>query len=322
MDATVRQRLQWVQMYLKTKDAGLVCRRCGISRPTLRLWVRRYAEQGPDGLVAKSHRPHTSPRRKVFEQQEQWILALRRERNLGARRIQHELQRLYQCSLSPATIQQVLRRQRVPPLRRHRRPEEPRRYSREVLGACVQMDTIKISSGLYQYTAIDDCSRYLVVALFPRRTAANTLRFLEQVLDELPFPIQRLQTDNGTEFTAYAVQDFLLENAIKFRPIPIKTPHLNGKVERAQQTVLTEFYATANLKAPNLEEALGIWQLYYNYQRVHGSLGVTPMQRVCERFPQTPYSDEVQAGFDAEGEAARVNKRLLATLKRQAKGHS
>ena len=95
------------------------------------------------------------------------------------------------------------------------------------------MDTIIIAPGLYQYTAIDDCSRYLVVALFPRRTAANTLRFLEQVLDELPFPIQRLQTDNGTEFTAYAVQDFLLENAIKFRPIPIKTPHLNGKVERA-----------------------------------------------------------------------------------------
>ncbi len=46
------------------------------------------------------------------------------------------------------------------------------------------------------------------------------------------------------------------------------------------------------------------------------------MQRVCERFPQTPYSDEVQVGFEAEAEAARVNKRLLATLKRQAKGHS
>src|ERR1051326_2816457 len=205
MDATVRQRLQWVQMYLKTKDAGLVCRCCGISRPMLRLWVSRYDKQGPAGLVAKSHRPHTAPGQKVFEQQEQWILELRQERNLGARRIQHELQRLHQCTLSPATIQRVLRRQHVAPLRRHRRPEEPRRYSREGPGACVQMDTIKIAPGLYQYTAIDDdCSRSLVVALFPRRTAANTLIFLEQVLDELPFPVQRLQTDNGTEFTAYA----------------------------------------------------------------------------------------------------------------------
>jgi transposase len=203
---------------------GFLCRRCGISRPTLRLWVCRYEEQGPAWLVAKSHRPHTALRRKVFEQQEQWILELRQERNLGARRIQHELQRLHQCPLSPSTIQRVLRRQHVAPLRRHRRPEVPRRYSRQVPGACVQMDTIKIAPGLYQYTAIDDCSRYLVLALFPHRTAANTLRFLEQVLDELPFPIQRLQTDNGTEFTAYAVQDFLLENAIKFQPIPRQNP--------------------------------------------------------------------------------------------------
>jgi hypothetical protein len=95
-----------------------------------------------------------------------------------------------------------------------------------------------------------------------------------------------------------------------------------GKSSVQSQTALAEFYATANLKAANLEEELGIWQLYYNYQRVHGSLGVTPMQRVCERFPQTPFSDEVQVGFHAEVEAARVNKRLLATLRRQAKEHS
>ncbi|WP_435370220.1 helix-turn-helix domain-containing protein, partial [Acinetobacter indicus] len=25
-------------------DAGLVCRRCGISRPTLRKWWKRYSE--------------------------------------------------------------------------------------------------------------------------------------------------------------------------------------------------------------------------------------------------------------------------------------
>lgn len=177
---------------LRTQDAGLVCRRCGISRPTLRLWVRCFQEQGLEGLVAQSHRPYPVPGQKVFEQQEQWILALRHQRNLGARRIQHELQRLHHCTLSPATIQQVLRRHQVSPLRHLRRLEEPRRYSREVPVACIQMDTLKIAPGLYQYTAIDDCSRYLIVALFPRRTAANTILFLEQGLDELHFPIQRL----------------------------------------------------------------------------------------------------------------------------------
>lgn len=38
MDREVKQRLGWVQLYEQTQDAGFVCRRCGISRPTLRKW--------------------------------------------------------------------------------------------------------------------------------------------------------------------------------------------------------------------------------------------------------------------------------------------
>jgi len=60
----------------------------------------------------------------------------------------------------------------------------------------------------------------------------------------MPFPIQRFQTDNGREFTAYDVQDQLMNWGIKFRPTRPASPHLNGKVERVQQTVLSEFYAT------------------------------------------------------------------------------
>jgi transposase InsO family protein len=92
---------------------------------------------------------------------------------------------------------------------------------------------MQLAPGLYQYTFVDDCTRYLVASLYLRRTPANTLEYLEQVLEELPFPIQRLQTDNGTEFLAYQVRDFLLELCIKHRPIPPRTPHLNGKVKRA-----------------------------------------------------------------------------------------
>jgi len=69
----------------------------------------------------------------------------------------------------------------------------------------------------------------LVVEVYPRRTAANTLEFLDLVLDAFSFPMQRLQTDNGTEFTVYTVQEFFLDCCIKFRPIPPRTPHLNGK---------------------------------------------------------------------------------------------
>jgi transposase-like protein len=51
------------------------------------------------------------------------------------------------------------------------------------------MDTCKIAPGLYQYTAIDDCTRYQVLALFPRRNTESTLEFFEKAIEEMPFPV-------------------------------------------------------------------------------------------------------------------------------------
>jgi hypothetical protein len=75
-----------------------------------------------------------------------------------------------------------------------------KRYAKEIPGERVQMDTCKIAPGLYQYTAIDDCTRIRVLAVYKRRSAANWLLFLEKVIEEFPFPIQRIQTDRGREF--------------------------------------------------------------------------------------------------------------------------
>ena len=75
-----------------------------------------------------------------------------------------------------------------------------------------------------------------MLGLYPRRAGKYTIAFLERVIEEMPFPIQRVQTDRGTEFFAEQVQRFLKLNFIKFRPIPPRSPHLNGKVERSQGT--------------------------------------------------------------------------------------
>ena len=75
MDA--RTRLGWIRLYEEIGNAGVVCRRCGISHPTLRKWWRRYQAEGEVGLEARSHRPHTSPNRKVFAEEEALILRLR-----------------------------------------------------------------------------------------------------------------------------------------------------------------------------------------------------------------------------------------------------
>lgn len=62
---------------------------------------------------------------------------------------------------------------------------------------------MQVAPGRIQYTAIDDCTRMRVLELYTRKTAANAVLFLEErVLEEFPFPIQRVQTDRGGEFFA------------------------------------------------------------------------------------------------------------------------
>ncbi|WP_211697277.1 helix-turn-helix domain-containing protein, partial [Paraburkholderia aspalathi] len=64
MDREIATRLRWVLMYHETGNAGLVCARSGISRPTLRKWLRRYRDAGEEGLRSQSRRPLNSPNRK------------------------------------------------------------------------------------------------------------------------------------------------------------------------------------------------------------------------------------------------------------------
>jgi transposase InsO family protein len=234
-------------------------------------------------------------------------MQLRTERLLGPRRIQHELKRLYGLHLSTSTIHKILVRHNVQPLRRPPRKQRAKRYERKVPGDRVQVDTIKIAQGKYQYTAIDDCTRYQVARLYSRRTAANTLDFLNYVLEEMPFSVQRIQTDRGTEFTAYDVRETLMEWGVKWRLNRARRPHLNGKVERVQKTNLEEFYATANLALPlaTLNQQLEDYQDYYNWDRVHGSLGVTPARRYYDRIKLIPFTDKVLAQFDPVAEEQR-----------------
>jgi hypothetical protein len=66
--------------------------------------------------------------------------------------------------------------------------------------------------------------------------AATTLAFVDKLLEEVPFAIQRLQTDRGTEFFAGVVPRRLSVEAIRFRPIRPRSPHLNDNVERARKS--------------------------------------------------------------------------------------
>jgi transposase InsO family protein len=252
-------------------------------------------------------RPHRSPGRKVLAEQEELILRLRRERKLGIKRLRNELIRRHGLELALDTIHKVLVRHGENRLERPRlKRKGTKRYSRPVPGDRVQMDTCKIASGLYQYTAIDDCSRWQVLAVYPDRSATSTLDFLEHVLEGMPFPVQRVQTDRGGEFFAHEVQGELRERRIKFRPNRPRAPHLNGKVERVQRTALEEFWPTVDLKAPDLATRLEEWRTFYNHHRPHGALGGgTPAERIEQLAATIPTPEAVRAAYDPSREPIR-----------------
>jgi len=176
-----KTRLVWIRLYEETGDAGLVCRRCGISRPTLRKWWRRYQALGQAGLIEQSRAPLRPAARKVDVEMEALILDLRRTRSLGVKRLRNELVRQHDLQLSLDTIHRVLVRHGAQHLDQARlRRKGARQYSRPIPGDRVQMDVCKNAPGIYQYTAIDDCSRYKVLGVYPRRNAKSTLSFLER----------------------------------------------------------------------------------------------------------------------------------------------
>lgn len=304
----IRRRRSWVRAWRDLGDAGAVCRRYGISRPTLRKWLRRFEAEGEDGLRSQSRRPHGSPARKVGTGEEAAILDLRTNRRLGIKRLRNEMVRLHELRLSVATIHKVLKRRsmNVAPGRK-RTKHKPKRYSRPVPGDRVQMDTCQIRPGLYQFTAIDDCSRFLVTHLAPRRSASGTMALLDRVFDEMPFAIQRIQTDRGTEFFAEKVQRRLMAEGIRFRPVRPRSPHLNGKVERVQRTVLDEFWATVDSKASDIDTKLAIWVHHYNWHRPHEALAnLCPIDLVSALAEKTPTWGEVCAAYDPDQERVQV----------------
>jgi transposase InsO family protein len=141
---------------------------------------------------------------------------------------------------------------------------------------------------LYQFTAIDDCTRIRVLKIFDACTQQSAIRFVDDVLRRLPFRVHVIQTDNGAEFQS-AFHWHVESQDIRHVYIRPRTPHLNGKVERSHRVDGQEFYQlldkdgiTDNIQLVN--EKLREWEDYYNYHRPHGALGgQTPYERLLAK---------------------------------------
>ena len=308
-DHQIKARETWLKVYQELRSITKTARRCGIARSTLYRWIERFKEEGKEGLKDKSKKPHRLARLKVTDEQEQLILQIRKQYSYGQKRISTHLWRHHQIKLSTTTVWRILQKYQIAPVKKQRRHVKRKRYNRPIPGDRIQMDVTKVGPKIYQFTAIDDCTRLRVLRLYPNKTLNSSLSFLQEVIHAFPFPIQRIQTDWGTEFFNYEFQEVLASNFIKFRPIKPRSPHLNGKVERSQQTDKEEFYALLDKKNQQLDwkQALAHWENFYNQQRDHSSLnGKTPWEKYLEVKATVPSMEQIQYQYQQKKENIRA----------------
>ncbi|GAC1481252.1 MAG: IS481 family transposase [Flavisolibacter sp.] len=257
-------------------------------------------KEGLEGLKGHSKRPTKFAKLKVNADIENLILTIRNEFKFGPQRISTHLKRIHKVDLSPTTVWRVLMHNSMPKIKKYRKHEQFKRYSKVVPGERVQIDVTKIGPKCYQFTAVDDCARLRAIKMYPNKKAESAVDFLGYMMDTLEFPIQRVQTDWGTEFFNRIFQEELMEHFIKFRPIKPRSPHLNGKVERSQLTDKSEFYSTIPRDQKNMQLAPKLlkWQTFYNQKRRHASLnGMTPYEKYLELESRIPIQPNVTGKY-------------------------
>lgn len=272
----------------------------GISRSTLWRWRKRYKRFGEAGLRPL---PRSTRRRRITPETEAEILKIRRERGYGPQRIQLYLKRFHGLVVSSCTVWNILRRNKMPALymTRYNKPAKItlRRYVKSHPGETIQIDVKFIrnpSAGgrrLYQFTAVDDCTRYRVIRIYSRNTTASAIDFFETVKQVFPARIREVQTDNGPEFST----DFgfhLAKQQVRHRLIRPRTPRLNGKVERSHRTDEQEFYSRQKFTDhEDLKAKLADWEKHYNQERGHMALGgQTPSEVLRAKLSTDPQEEK------------------------------
>jgi transposase InsO family protein len=234
---------------------------------------------------------------------------------LGPRRISASLaqQRWGGIAISPNGVWRVLRRHglsrrisRLSLVAGYAAPPEPERptplearhvevdHPGQLVGFdCVHVGRLAGTSGrVWQYTAIDLASSYVWAELATtplNPSAARTSALAKRVAADLRahgWRLERVLTDNGSEFRSGAFGDTIRELGASQTFIRAGRPATNGAVERVQRTILEEcwrpsFARSLVPKLTGLTRDLAGYLRFYNEERAQtGRLtqGRTPYQ--------------------------------------------
>jgi transposase len=157
-----------------------VASRSGVSRQSVRSWIRRYEQGGPGALADRSRRPESCPHQ-VSAEVEAMVSELRRDHpRWGPLRLAHELAKAGMAPVpSRMSVYRVLVRHGLIEPGTRRRPEDScRRWERDEPMALWQLDIVGgafLAGGTEAkiVTGVDDHSRYCVIASVVARPTAG-----------------------------------------------------------------------------------------------------------------------------------------------------
>lgn len=251
--------IKYAEKYGVTKAAN----RYNVNRQYIYRWKNRY-DGTQDSLADKSHRPHSHPNQHT--EQELKLISDMRRRNPNAGLVVFWVklrQRGYTRSITGlyrVLIRMGLKKEKLPNPKYIPKPYEQMQYP----GQRVQIDVKFVPNSclvsdakgekFYQYTAIDEYSRFRYLEAFNEHSTYSSAVFLEHLIKAFPFPIECVQTDNGMEFTKRLAktenptptlfESRLKQHGIKHKLIKPYTPRHNGKVERSHRKDNEYFYAS------------------------------------------------------------------------------
>ena len=129
-------------------------------------------------------------------------------------------------------------------------------------------------------TAYDPVAKWTVALVAGRATARCAAALLDKLIAEVPFRIEGIQVDGGSEFRA-EFEDACRERNLCLFVLPPKRPQLNGHVERAQGSWRYEFYGVEDLpsRLKPLQLRIDAFAYRFNHTRPHQALGdLTPAE--------------------------------------------
>jgi transposase InsO family protein len=269
----------------------------GLSKHTLYLWKKRFAQQGPAGLM--EHRRGASPGSKLSEVTKRTIVMLKQlHPDWGCQRISDELLRGPALAAGAAAVARVLHEAGYQMEQRATRPhrDKTRRFERARPNQLWQTDLFTFilkrqNRRLYLVAFMDDHSRFIVgYGLHASASSALVLEVLRAAIASY-VPPEEILTDNGPQYVTWRGKSQftreLQQQGIRQVVSRPKHPQTLGKIERFWGTLWRECLQRAVfLDLEDARRRIGLFIDYYNFRRPHQGLeGLTPADRFFQAAP-------------------------------------